>query len=349
MGRTTVRLLGPLRIECDHQVITTFRSRRVMALLAYTIVEGRSIPRAELAELLWPEKTERQGRANLRWALSQLITLLPGCWEPNRQAVRFVPVEDCRVDVLALSVALKQDDTDALATAVAEAQGDFMAGFFFDESPDFETWLVTARERWRRLVDRALVRLIAFQSQGGHYREALRFARQRLGLDPWIEDSHRTVMRLLAQVGQLDAALDQYEACRRILAEELDVEPAPETTALMERLRRAAAGPRHNLPAQPTEFVGREAELETVSQWLADPDCRLLSLVGPGGIGKTRLALAAAEAQAYHFLDGVTFLSLAGVNPAGPDEARLLLVTTLVDALGLTSSRQQTPRDHLLT
>ncbi|MCB0257638.1 MAG: AAA family ATPase, partial [Anaerolineae bacterium] len=126
------------------------------------------------------------------------------------------------------------------------------------------------------------------------------------------------------------------------------VGPTAETVALAQRLRQLAAGPRHNLPAQPTRFVGREAELDLLAQWLADPSCRMITLVGPGGVGKTRVALAAAEQQASNFLDGVTFLALARVNPASVDDAGILLITALVDALGLSSSRQQSPREHLL-
>ena len=345
---STIRLLGPLRLENQEEVITNFRSRRVAALIAYAVVEARPIPRAGLVELLWPDKPEKQGRANLRWALNQASKLLPGCWEIDRQVVGFDPGQNCYVDLHALEAALTQDDTDILAHEVAAVQGDFLAGFYLDNSPEFENWMVMAREAWRRLIENALTRLIDHYARTRQYRDALRFARQRLAMDPWVEESHRTVMQLLVRLGEMDAALAQFESCQRILADELGVGPTAETVALAQRLRQLAAGPRHNLPAQPTRFVGREAELDLLAQWLADPSCRMITLVGPGGVGKTRVALAAAEQQASNFLDGVTFLALARVNPASVDDAGILLITALVDALGLSSSRQQSPREHLL-
>ncbi|MEZ4767404.1 MAG: BTAD domain-containing putative transcriptional regulator [Caldilineales bacterium] len=348
MRLSTIRLLGPLRLEGQEEVVTNFRSRRVAALLAYAAVEARPIPRAELVELLWPDKAEQQGRANLRWALNQAGKLLPGCWEIDRQAVQFDPDQICCVDLRALEAALTQGDIEALANAVAAVQGDFLAGFYLDESPNFETWMVMVREAWRRRIEEALARLIDHYARARQYRDALRFARQRLAMDPWVEESHRTVMQLLARLGEIDAALAQFESCRRILAEELGVEPTAETLALAQRLRRLARGPRHNLPAQPSRFVGRKAELDVLALWLADPSCRLVTLVGPGGVGKTRLALAAAENQVSNFLDGVTFLSLAGIKPVSSEQARILLLTALINALELPPARQQTPRDRLL-
>lgn len=164
MRLSTIRLLGPLRLEGQEEVVTNFRSRRVAALLAYAAVEARPIPRAELVELLWPDKAEQQGRANLRWALNQAGKLLPGCWEIDRQAVQFDPDQICCVDLRALEAALTQGDIEALANAVAAVQGDFLAGFYLDESPNFETWMVMVREAWRRRIEEALARLI------DHYR-----------------------------------------------------------------------------------------------------------------------------------------------------------------------------------
>jgi predicted ATPase len=106
------------------------------------------------------------------------------------------------------------------------------------------------------------------------------------------------------------------------------VEPLPETQALYRRLKAKGQPARHNLPPQATPFVGREAELAQITATLDRPDCRLLTLVGAGGIGKTRLALQAALEQLSAFKDGVFFASLVGVTAPG------LLATTLADVLG---------------
>ncbi|MBE7554248.1 MAG: hypothetical protein HS126_24560 [Anaerolineales bacterium] len=105
--------------------------------------------------------------------------------------------------------------------------------------------------------------------------------------------------------------------------------------------------PRHNLPPQLTPFIGRETELAQIAELLANPACRLLTLVGPGGVGKTRLALAAAEAQIEAFRDGVRVVSLAGVRPARMDEAVDLLLINIAAVLDYTFTAPQPPRDLL--
>ncbi|HEB65329.1 MAG TPA: tetratricopeptide repeat protein, partial [Chloroflexi bacterium] len=116
--------------------------------------------------------------------------------------------------------------------------------------------------------------------------------------------------------GQRGEALRQYNICRRMLADEFGVEPSGQTQALYRRIRAAEARPRFALPAQLTSFVGRKRELAEISRLLASPDCRLLTLVGWGGVGKTRLALRYAEKNPDAFLDGTVFVPLVGVQDA---------------------------------
>ncbi|MCI0476824.1 MAG: NB-ARC domain-containing protein, partial [Anaerolineales bacterium] len=129
--------------------------------------------------------------------------------------------------------------------------------------------------------------------------------------------------------------------CRRVLADELRVAPMPETTALSERIRAALETPRHNLPPLPTAFVGRAEELTEAIKLLNDPNCRLLTITGPGGIGKTRLALQIAAQQVESCLEGVCFVPLVGVS--SPD----LIVPAIADALGFSFSGAQPPRVQL--
>jgi rhodanese-related sulfurtransferase len=122
-------------------------------------------------------------------------------------------------------------------------------------------------------------------------------------------------MCLLARSGQRSAALRQYETCRHTLADELGVEPHEETTALYERIRTAGAARLHNLPDPPTPFIGRRELLQQIAECLGNPACRLLTLPGLGGIGKTHLALQAAREA----LDGKS-----------PMNARKLALTVLL-------------------
>jgi len=98
----------------------------------------------------------------------------------------------------------------------------------------------------------------------------------------------------------------------------------------------------HNLPVQPTTFIGRTDELAQIANRLAAPECRLLTLVGPGGIGKTRLALAAAGQSVDSFVDGVYFVPLAAI---GAVEA---IVPTIAEAIGFTLYASSEPVQELL-
>jgi predicted ATPase/class 3 adenylate cyclase len=104
-------------------------------------------------------------------------------------------------------------------------------------------------------------------------------------------------------------------------------------------------GPRPvNLPVQLTRFVGRERELARLHELLDDAACRLVTLVGPGGIGKTRLAVQVAATRQDRYRDGVVFVSLVGTAPTRPEEAADLIVANLAGALGVSLA---VPRDPL--
>ncbi len=157
-------------------------------------------------------------------------------------------------------------------------------------------------------------------------------------------------MRVLARDGQRGAALAQYETCRRVLAEELGVEPARETRELYEQIRAgswtpAADSPKQppptNLPAPLTPFIGRERELAELRRLIADPTCRCLTLVGPGGIGKTRLALQAASDDRGDFAQGAAWVQLAAI---GSVEA---IIPAIADALGFSFYGPTDPRLQL--
>src|SRR5258708_1232368 len=104
------------------------------------------------------------------------------------------------------------------------------------------------------------------------------------------------------------------------------------TSGLLDRTpaRVELSGPPHNLPHQSTPFIGRDKELAAMARRLTDPACRLLTVIGPGGIGKTRLALQVAEQQVAAFAQGVYFVSLA---PLSVPES---IVLALADAIGFS-------------
>jgi DNA-binding SARP family transcriptional activator/predicted ATPase len=364
----SVRLLGTLQVTLDGTPLTGFESDKERVLLAYLVEESQQPHRREkLAGLLWPERTEAAARSNLRRVLSNLRRLL-GDRTPSglpfllvtQQTVRFNPACDAWVDSLTfarLLRPLRQQPGTQLEEAIRLYQGDFLEGFSVADSPACEEWMVLCRERYQRLMMEALHCLVEEYERQGRYRRALELAWRQLDLEPWWEEAHRQLIRLLALSGRRSEALAQYVKCRHVLAEELDAEPSPETTGLYEQIRdqtlavslpspQRRPGPVHNLPLTSGPFVGREAEIATLQDHLQDPACRLLTLFGAGGMGKTRLALEAVSDWISRLredeLEGVTLVSLAPLQTA---EA---LVPAIAQATGLPLSPGREPEQQLL-
>ncbi len=336
-----LRFLGAVQIERDGKPVHGFRSRKALALLGYLAVQNRPVPREHLVDLFWEGMPEARGRANLSWVLNRIAALLPGCLETDPHTVQFQRPSGYWLDIDAFEALEVQGEADALNAAAQLYRGEFLEDLYLRDCAEFEIWLAGERERWRQRVAQVLEKLVAYHERRGEREQALHCARRLLALEPWREESHRQVMRLLARSGQREAALAQYQTCRRLLAEELGIEPTTETTALYERIRAALAR-RHNLPPQPTPFVGREAELAEIARLLDDPDCRLVTILGPGGIGKTRLALQAAMARTDAFMEGVFFVPLAGIGAAD------FLASAIAAALQCPLAGPQDPQAQLL-
>ncbi len=370
MSFLRIYLLGPPQIELDGKQVTINR-RKVLALLVYLAASQRAHQRDHLATLLWPGYDQSSARANLRKTVSLLNQQLDNKWlEIQREQIRLIRSEEFWLDVdhyqKLIDGCNSQGQTaaeitpscmEALNQAVDLYRDDFLIGFSLPDSPEFTDWQLTQAENYRRRLAQLYETLSQGYADRKEWETAVAFARRWLSLDELEESAHRQLMRVLALKGQRNAALVQYEQCREILAEELEVEPAAETTALYEEIKQGtfslAEGPatttpspapasRINLPPQLTTFVGRQGEVAEITRLLGeDPACRHVTLFGPGGVGKTRLAIKAAAVAGEAFSDGVTFVSLASLNH--PDS----LVPTIADALGLDLSSGN-PRNRLI-
>jgi predicted ATPase len=374
MAHLSLQVLGALQARLDGQPIDC-KYDKVRALLVYLAVEAERPHRREaLLGLLWPELPEAAARNNLRQGLAVLRDALGDRTAStpfllvNRAEVQFNQAADVALDVATFTRLLatcerhphRRPETckvcaEQLQQAVALYQGPFLAEFFLADSAPFEAWATIKREQLRQGMLAALAQLALYHERRGQYEVALTYVRRQLELEPWSEAAHRQTMRLYVLAGDRSAALAHYEACQRILAEELGVEPEEATTALYAAIQAggeetplmpSALTPptvrTHTLPPQPTPFVGRERELAQVGELLADPDHRLVTVTGPGGIGKTRLALQAAAEQLDGYADGVYFIPLAGV------ETPTLLADAITRALHLEPAASATPATHLI-
>ena len=342
MTRINLSVLGPLQVTWEEGRPPRFRSPTTALLLGYLVTESRPVSRSSLITLFWPDHSEVQARGELRRSLHNLATILPNCFQATHQTVAFTPAACCQVDTTRFSELNDKDDVDSLIQAAALYRAEFLEGLFMDDAPEVEAWLLAERERWRLAAVNVLERLSALHASRGEYPQAIQTASRLLTLDPWRESAYQQLMRLLARSGQWNAALNQYRACVETLASELGVAPTPETTALYERIQVAREAPRHNLPPERTPFIGREAELTTLIDRLRSPDCWLVTLVGPGGVGKTRLARQTAARLSNDFLNGARYVSLTAVSAA------LFLPAAIAEALGIAVTARPSLEEQVL-
>jgi predicted ATPase/DNA-binding SARP family transcriptional activator len=377
MPRLTVRLLGNPRIEFNGRRLETDR-RKVMALLAYLCLEKQAASRDTLAAFFWPDAEASKGYAYLRrtlWEINQFLG--KGGVEAGREMVGLGGALELWVDVkefesrAAAPTAADQSSgqISALAEAASLYRGDFMAGFSLRDSPNFDDWQLVHAENLRQRLGQVLEELAAACASQGETETAIAHARRRLSLDNLNEDAHRQLMLLYARASQKSAALRQYDACQRLLDQALNIPPEPATTELAEQIRKGGVKPAQpalletlpkassaqttlpaaRLPVQPSPFIGRQVELNEIAALLADPQCRLLTLVGQGGIGKTRLALQAAsllDSGDSLFPNGVVFIPLAAVDHA--DQLAARIASELGVAPTPQGHAQEADRDRLL-
>lgn len=283
--------------------------------------------RAQLAALFWPDHADERARSNLRVLLHNLTSLLPGCLKIDRQTVQLLGASACWTDTAAFEALLSENTLASLAAAAELYRSSFLDGLYLDECPDVETWLAQQREHWHERVAHVLSEVIAHAREREEWVAGLRSVDRLLELDPWREAAHQDKMRLLALSGQRDSALAQFEICRRVLVDELGIDPSSETLTLYEQIRDGVLAPvapsliatpsprRFDVPLLPTPLLGRADERTWLMEHLTNPAYRCITLVGTGGIGKTYLALDIAAAIRDAFAE-ISFVDLTRVSDA---------------------------------
>ncbi len=372
MAELRLSVLGTLAIEHGEEPLCGPSAIKARALLVYLAATGAAHSRQALAGLLWSDVQEDLARTSLRKALVQVRKAMGDHVQADRQSVWLdrtwthwvdaqVFEEACRR--LQADDALNVDRMRIYRGHVHLYRDAFLAGFPETDAALFEEWAVLQRERYRHLALRVLQRLADDALARTDLEPGIEDARRALELDPLREETHRTLMQLLAKSGNVAAALRQYEVCVRVLTAELGVPPSDDTVALARSLRdgswTGARGTRpaaeldapapNNLSSVLTPTVGRQAELAMLDDLIGEEEVRLISIVGPGGIGKTRLALATGQRQVEQrrFAQGVFFAELAQVD--GADR----LVTAVADAVRLplqvASGYRRVPKEQLLS
>jgi predicted ATPase/DNA-binding SARP family transcriptional activator len=289
-------------------------------VLVFLALKGGWVARADVAAMLWPDQPGKLASSNLRKALFRLQELPWGrCVESQGHAMRVV---DATTDVAEFEAALREQ---RLAQALRLRRGELLAGFEDDASEAWTSWLGFERDRLRTAWRAAALSQLAAE---GNAAEAVELSARLLEADPLDEAALQAHMHWLARSGQGTRARQAYAAFAQRLQQELGLAPDAALKSLHDALGAAATPVVQPpglvpAPAEDHAFVGRSVELRHIASQLAQDGCRLLSLIGPGGVGKTRLARRALQDVAPAFADGVAFVALEGTASAGELGGRL--------------------------
>lgn len=374
-----IRLFGPLQVLVHGEPIPRLRTRSVEWLLALLILRsGKNVSRSWLAGTLWPDSEESQALQNLRNALLSLRQALgieaSRIESPTRDTLT-LNLEGAEVDQLRFDQAIRQGDEAALREAVSLYMGPLLEGCL-------EEWALPERDSRQQAYLNAIEALGEIAENQGDFQEAEALLRRAEGIDSLRDTTQRGLMRVLAATGDTPAALFVYREYRLRLRREMNVEPDAETTALYQRIRiqgpqtaaprapstepnRASTEPSTlpvATPDQPTTvpsvvpavraaplphpltaLIGREQAIQEVSELVSTS--RLVTLVGGGGVGKTRLSIQVAAEAKPNFRDGIAFVALASLaDPA-------MLAAFVASSLGIREEASDEPEfmQHALT
>jgi len=338
--RFEFRLLGPLEVASDGAVLPVGGPRQ-RALLGFLLLHpNENVKRDRLIDALWGDEPPERAQNALQVAVHGLRKLLgPERIETVGDAYR-VRVEPGELDLARFRELLERSPGAALALWRGPALSGIYAPFATAEAARLEELRLAAIEG----------RIEAELASGEH--ELLVPELEALIAEhPFRERLRGQLMLALYRTGRQAEALDAYQEARRVLVNELGIEPMRELQELERAILRqdpdidppspAPALKGVGLPAPPSPLVGRRLELAAVEAILRTPDVRLLTLTGIGGTGKTRVALAVAEELSGEYADGAHFVDLAPL--AVPE----LVPAAIARALGVSEASGQRLEDTL--
>ncbi|HTP01013.1 MAG TPA: BTAD domain-containing putative transcriptional regulator, partial [Anaerolineales bacterium] len=318
-----VRLLGTFHVKSGTKIVV-LTSRSAQSLFAFLILHaGTSFRREKLAGLVWPETTEENARDYLRHALWRIRKSLQEASSSNHLkaddlAVAFDATSDYWLDVNAIQEADESGPPEDLMEVLAAYNGEFLPGFY-------EEWVATEREQVQAVYERKMASLLDLLEAGRRWSEVLEWGERWIANGQKPEAAYRHLMTAHAAKGDMAKAAAAYERCQKALAE-YGMEPSEQTVGLLREIkagqhtiqptrlsvRPAGSRPVSRIPIPLTGFIGREKELAEIARLLGGT--RLLTLLGPGGVGKTRLAIETAGKLERAFRDGVCWVDLVGLS-----------------------------------
>lgn len=329
-----IRLLGPFDVRLSGQPMVPLRSRRGQWLLAQLALrQGREVDRTWLAGILWPDSPDTQALASLRRTLTDLRAAMGdfGAKIVTPTPKTLVLLEDgVNVDAVEFDTLAESDNLEDLTRACSLYRGPLLEGCA-------EEWVLVDRQSREETFLTAAEKAAKLAVEAGQPAVAISLLKRAVAVDPFRESATRSLMQACAAHGDQAAAVLAYRQLRERLLYELNSDPSAETNALLERIRKEAriqaqrtsgpiavaaveveARPAFVLPAEPsdrrkgnlpeplTDIVGREQDMQEVEAHLLSS--RLVTLLGPGGIGKTRLSVEVARSLQDDMTGGAWFV-----------------------------------------
>lgn len=333
------RLLGSSEVRCESGLvgITAAKQRTALALLLVNV--NRPVPVEVMVTEVWGQDPPRSAVPNLRTYVTQLRARLDGIDLEHIAAPTpgyVLRAEPTDIDVFRFEDAIGRarkavadDDHEAAETAFESGLGLWRGDPFGDVplGPVLRDAAARLTElRTSAVEDYAEVKLAKREDA-----VAVDLLREVVNQNPLRERAYARLMVALYRLGDIGAALLVHRRARQVLVDELGVEPGPELAAVHQAVLRrdgdlmpAADTTRgevphrpHELPRNPATFVGRATESQAIRTALRTPAAtsRVVVVHGPGGIGKSALALRAAYSVAAEFPDGVCYVDLQGATP----------------------------------
>jgi len=363
-GTLRIELLGGFRLAVGDAEIpaSAWRSHNASQIVKrLALAPDYILYRDLLADLLWPETDAAAAANNLRQGLHvarRYLRQLPLdqtlVLRSINERVHLYPAEHVSTDVhdfeLAARMAFGSRDPDRYWEAAERYSGLFLPNDLYEE------WTIQCREELTAIYRAILAEVADLHEALNELPRAIDALRKLVAAEPANEATHVRLMRLYAAQGKRSQALLQYQHLTSILATTVEIDPEPETQQLYQDIKQGKnlalsssvsrsnttttlATPATNLPIPVTSFLGRTQELARLLKEIAEH--RLVTLVGPGGIGKTRLAFEAARGLIDNYADGVWLVDLSALDD--PE----LVPQTVASLLGIELDERAEPIDAL--